>query len=195
TSSCSRPVPNPSPARWCRTRRRTYSRCSASSFRRRPVVRSSSPPESHGVGSGSSLMWTQRIGASPEGRPAISSSPTSSSSPWTLSMLPPSSRLGALVRARHPVRGCSQHLAQHRLDLVELALAGDQRRRELHDRVATIVRAADEPVAVELTGEESAQQVLRLLAVEALLGVAVLDELDREEVPRAAHVADDRDVA
>ena len=40
-----------------------------------------------------------------------------------------------------------------------------------------------------------AQQPLGLVVVEGLLRALVLDELDRVEVARAAHVADDRDVA
>ncbi len=69
---------------------------------------------------------------------------------------------------------------------------GDQRRRQLDHRVAAVVSAADQPALVELAGEEAAQQPLRLLVVEALLGLLVLDQLDRVEVAGAAHVADDR---
>jgi hypothetical protein len=50
--------------------------------------------------------------------------------------------------------------AQDRLDLLELLGAGDQRRRQLHDRIAAIVRPADEAAPVELSGEEPAQQLL-----------------------------------
>ena len=49
----------------CPARRRTYSRCGReSSPTPSLVVISSSPPSSHGVGSGSSETWTQRIGLS-----------------------------------------------------------------------------------------------------------------------------------
>ena len=43
--------------------------------------------------------------------------------------------------------------------------------------------------------EEAAQQRLALLLGEVRLGLRVGDELEREEVARAADVADDRDVA
>ena len=57
-----KPTPNASPASPCPARRRTYSRCGReSSPTPSPVVISSSPPSSHGVGSGSSETWTQRI--------------------------------------------------------------------------------------------------------------------------------------
>ncbi len=95
----------------------------------------------------------------------------------------------------HPLRCLAQHRSQDRLDLLELLLAGDQRRRELHDRVAAVVGAADQPAAVQLAREKAAQQVLGLLGLERLLGLLVLHQLDRLEVPRSTHVADDRQVA
>ncbi len=55
------------------------------------------------------------------------------------------------------------------VDLFELLGVGDQRRRQLDDRVAAVVGAADQAALVELAGEEAAQQVLRLIVVEALL--------------------------
>ena len=71
---------------------------------------------------------------------------------------------------------------------------GDQRRRELDHGVAAVVGAADQAVLVQLAGHEAAQQLLALLVAEALLGLLVLDQLERVEVARAAHVADDRQV-
>ena len=69
-----KPIPNASPARPWPARRRTYSRCGRdSSPMPRPVVISSSPPSSHGVGSGSSDTCTQRI-AFRHPAPAASSS-------------------------------------------------------------------------------------------------------------------------
>ena len=78
---------------------------------------------------------------------------------------------------------------------LELLGVGDQRRRQLDHRIAAVVGAADQATLVELAGEEAAQQLLRLLVVEALLGVLVLDQLDRLKVAGAAHVTDDRQVA
>ena len=63
----------------------------------------------------------------------------------------------------HPLGGLAQHRAQDRLDLLELLAPGDQRRRELHDRVAAVIGAADQPALVELAGEEAPQQLLGLL--------------------------------
>ena len=91
-------------------------------------------------------------------------------------------------------RGLGQHLAQDLLHLVEVLLVADQRGSELDDRVATVVGAAVEARVVQRLGQEAAQQLLRLLVVEGLLGVLVLDQLDAEEVAVAADVADDRQV-
>jgi hypothetical protein len=64
------------PASPCPARRRTYSRCGRESWPTpSPVVISSSPPSSHGVGSGSSETWTQRITLAAPPAPAASSSP------------------------------------------------------------------------------------------------------------------------
>ena len=71
-----KPTPNASPASPCPARRRTYSRCGReSSPTPSPVVISSSPPSSHGVGSDSSETWTQRITFAAPPAPAASSSP------------------------------------------------------------------------------------------------------------------------
>ena len=74
------------------------------------------------------------------------------------------------------------------------AWPGDQRRRELDDRVAAVVGAAVQPGLEQRLGQEPAQQPLALLVVERLLGGLVLDQLDAEEEALAAHVADDRQV-
>ena len=71
TLSWENPSPNPSPARPASARRLTYARCFAGVVPTPiPVVRSSSPPFSHGVGSSSSLTWTHRIGRSRWASPA-----------------------------------------------------------------------------------------------------------------------------
>ena len=59
------------------------------------------------------------------------------------------------------------------------------------DRVAAVVRAADQPAGEERLREESAQQHVALLGAERLARLLVLDELERLEVAGAAHVADD----
>ena len=152
-----------------------------------PVVSISSPPESHGVGSSSSEMWTQRTGDSAACVPATRSRPSSSRRLWTVSIQ------AAYRRIRCPASASTSRRTV--VDFLELLGVRDQRRRELDDRVAAVVGAADQAAAVELAGEEAAQQLLGLLVVEALLGVLVLDQLDRLEVAGAAHVADDRQVA
>ena len=90
--------------------------------------------------------------------------------------------------------GLGEHAAQDLLDLVELGLADDQRRRELDHRVAAVVGPAVQAGVEQRLGEEAAQQPLGLVVVEGLLGGLVLDELDPVEVAVAAHVADDRQV-
>jgi hypothetical protein len=51
----------------------------------------------------------------------------------------------------HPLAGLGEDGSEHGLDLFELLRPGDQRRRELDHRVATVVSATDEAAAVELT--------------------------------------------
>src|SRR5215216_7194645 len=97
-----------------------------------PVVSSSSPPESQGVGSSSSEMWTHRIGC-----PAPSA-PATSSRPHSLTRLPTVSIRGSrrLGHLRSPVRpprrefveplpGLGQHGAQHVFDLLEMLGVAD----------------------------------------------------------------------
>ena len=156
-----------------------------------PVVSSSSPPESHGVGSSSSEMWTQRISRS------APSSPAASSSPQPVERGSDREHPGSGTSSRsHAARAASvstgRRIASISSNCSDVA---DQRRRELDHGVAAVVRAADQPAAVELAGEEAAQQLLGLLVGEALLRVLVLDQLDRVEVAGAANVTDDRDVA
>src|SRR4051794_9716928 len=145
----------------------TKARWASSPASAMPVVSSSSPPESHGVGSGSSEMWTQRTGASAACSPAASSRPIPSTRPRTVSM-------GSVVH--HAIPGFAEHRTQDRLDVAELLAVRHERRGELDDGVAAVVGAADQPAAVELAGHEPAQELLRLLVAEALLGVLVLDE-------------------
>src|SRR5919108_1188007 len=178
---CSKPVPRPSPA----------SSCSASLCRKRrwragavswiPVVSSSSPPDSHGVGSSSSEMWTQRIGRSAPCFPAASSRPHSDTRLPTVSIAalqcatngeergarrgrprrPPTAFRLLESRLRpHLPRCLLEHRPQHRLHFLELLGVADQRRRELDHGVAAIVRPADESPAEELAREESAQEPL-----------------------------------
>src|SRR5690349_23786756 len=79
--------------------------------------------------------------------------------------------------------GClCQHGPQHVLDLLPLLGPRDQRRGELDDRVAAVVGARDQPALEQLRPDEPAQQVLDLGALEALLGLLVLDQLERVEV-------------
>src|SRR3712207_471274 len=90
--------------------------------------------------------------------------------------------------------GLGEHLAEDLLDLVEVLLAADQRRRQLDDRVAAVVGAAVDAGLEQRAGEEPAQQPLALGVIEGLLGLLVLDQLDPVEVAVTADVADDRQV-
>src|SRR5215470_5165844 len=88
-----------------------------------------------------------------------------------------------------------QHAPQDLLHLVEMLLAAGQRRGELDDRVAAVVGAADQSGVEQGRGEEAAQQPLGLVVAERLTGCLVLDQLNPVEVPVAADVAYDRQVA
>src|SRR3954464_14064802 len=103
-----------------------------------PVVSSSSPPESHAVGSASSEMCTQRTGASAASSPATSSSPRSRASSRTVSIRPRSSS------ALHLLPGLLERRAQDRLDLGEVLGAGDERRGGVGGRGAAGAGAGDQ---------------------------------------------------
>src|SRR5262249_48918185 len=154
----------PSPARPWSARVAMNSRWRCGVSRARPVVSSSSPPESHGVGSSSSEMCTQRTGMSSPASPASRLTSTSSRISRTVSI-----ELAGMQRAP---RRLLEHGPQHALDLLELLGPRDQRRRELHDRVAAVVGAADEAAGEHLRREVAAQERLALLVAEVLLGVA-----------------------
>src|SRR6266511_3266983 len=87
-----------------------------------------------------------------------------------------------------------EDVAENGDDLVELRLLRDERRRDLHHRVAAVVRAADEAPLEEPRGEEVPQERLALLVRKGLARLLVLDELERVEEPRPAQIADDRQV-
>src|SRR3954469_197818 len=84
-----------------------------------------------------------------------------------------------------------EYLTEDSDDLTELLLAGDERRRDLDDGVAAVVRAADQPLLEEPRREEAAQERLRLGVVERLARVLVLHQLERPQITGAAQVADD----
>src|SRR6266511_1119713 len=85
-----------------------------------------------------------------------------------------------------------EDVAENGDDLVELRLLRDERRRDLHHRVAAVVRAADEAPLEEPRGEEVPQERLALLVRERLARLLVLDELERVEEAGPAEIADDR---
>src|SRR5687767_12792630 len=120
---------------------------------------STSPPESHGVGSSCSEIETQRTPRSPPGDSAANSRPQSERRDETVSI---GSGRG------YSVRCLSQHAAEDACDLLELGGPAGERRRELDHGVTAIVRAADEAALVELAGEEPAQEPLGFFVGEAL---------------------------
>ena len=63
--------------------------------------------------------------------------------------------LPALIEAR---AGLGEHVAEDPHDLVELLRAGHERRRDLHDRVASVVGAADQATLEEPLREEPSQE-------------------------------------
>src|SRR3954449_3040785 len=84
-----------------------------------------------------------------------------------------------------------EYLTEDSDDLTELLLAGDERRRDLDDRIAAVVGTADEPLLEEPRREEAAQERLRLVVVERLARFLVLHQLERPQVARAAQIAHD----
>src|SRR6185312_6420535 len=82
-----------------------------------------------------------------------------------------------------------QDVTEDRGDLVELRLPRHQWRRQLDDRIAAVVGAADQPALVQARRQEAAQQPVALLLGEGLLGLLVLHELERVEEAGAAQVA------
>src|SRR5689334_25194685 len=86
--------------------------------------------------------------------------------------------------------GAGEDRPQSRLDVVELGLADDQRRRELDHRVAPVVGAAVDAGLEQRLGQVAAQKALGLRVVERLAGLLVLDELDPVEVTGSADVTD-----
>jgi hypothetical protein len=86
----------------------------------------------------------------------------------------------------------NSHLAQDGDHLLELRGAGDERRRELGTRLATVVEAH---IDAELTctgNQERLDELVALLRRERLLRLLVLHHLERIEVPVPAQVAEQR---
>ena len=77
----------------------------------------------------------------------------------------------------HAVLRLREHLAERAGDLVDLAVPGDERRRDLDHRVAPVVGAADQPVLEQLRGQEAADQRLALFVGEPAACRLVLDQL------------------
>ncbi len=184
-------APGPVPAARAAASRATNpagSRCSGC-----PVVSSSSPPRSHGVGSSSSLVCTQRTGCVQPPAPACSvrSSPVSSPGCRRRSASVPSvprwlaandlavagacaSPTQASSSTVSSTRGCSSRSSRVAISGGDSWITGSPRSSARQISPASYSRA----------GQEAAQQVLRLLVVERLLGLLVLDQLERVEVAR-----------
>ena len=149
-----------------------------------PVVSSSSPPDSHGVGSGSSEMCTQRTGASApvlagrELQAHLGDEAAYGEHQWR------TIRSQASVSTERSTVSISSNSSVSAISGGDSWITGSPRSSARQIR----------PLLVQLARHEAAQQVLRLLVAEALLGLLVLDQLERVEVAGAAHVADDRQV-
>src|SRR5918999_3056785 len=103
---------------------------------------------------------------------------------------PGGARAAVAAGARlHALPGRAQDFAEDGGDLVELGLLGNKGRRDLDDRVAAVVRAADEARVEEARREETAQERLALLVRERLAGLLVLHELEGVEEPGPAQIA------
>ena len=66
-------------------------------------------------------------------------------------------------RHLHALAGLLEHRAERPGDPVELLLPGHERRRDLDDRVAAVVGAAEEPLLEQPRGHEPAQELVALL--------------------------------
>src|SRR5215218_50782 len=77
-------------------------------------------------------------------------------------------------------------------DLVELLLPRDERRRDLHDRLATVVRPAEQAALEQPRREKAAQQPVALVLGEGRASVLVLHQLEGIEEPGPPNVAHDR---
>src|SRR4051812_34492556 len=95
------------------------------------------------------------------------------------------------VGLRDALPGLGEDFTEDSNDLPEFLLPRDERRRDLHYRVAPVIGAADQSLREKLGREEAPQQRLRLLVRERLARFLVLHELERPEVARASQVADD----
>ena len=80
-------------------------------------------------------------------------------------------------------------------DLLDVLGADDERRRQLDDRISSVVRPADQACLEESRGEKASEQPLAFLVVERLPGGLVLHELDSPEISGAADVSHDRDAS
>ena len=68
--------------------------------------------------------------------------------------------------ALQPTPRFGQHVAQRGGDEVDLLLATDERRRQLHHGIAPVVGPADQPGLEQGSGKKAAQQPLGLVVVE-----------------------------
>src|SRR5579863_9389787 len=91
--------------------------------------------------------------------------------------------------------GSGEDLAHDAHHEVDVGPRRDQRRRELDDGVAPVVRAADESAAEHLGRDIATEKSFGVLAGPGLLGHLVLHQFHAPEVPGTAHVTDDGDVA
>ena len=87
-----------------------------------------------------------------------------------------------------------EDFAQDLNDEVNVGPGRDERWRELHNGVAPVVRATDEPPAEDFWRDVASQQSLGVVTEPGLFRPLVLHELDALEVARAADVPDDGDV-
>src|SRR5437588_934730 len=94
-------------------------------------------------------------------------------------------------RLRDALPGLGEDLTENSNDLGELLLSRDERRGDLHDGIAAVVGAADQPPLEEARREEAPKQGLRLVVVEGFARRLVLHELERPQVAGPAQVADD----
>src|SRR5580692_6343767 len=101
----------------------------------------------------------------------------------------------AMAARSDELDGSGEDLAHDAHHEVDVGPRRDQRRRELDDGVAPVVRATDQTTSEHLGRHVTTEQSLGVFAGPGLFGALVLHQLHAPEVAGAADVTDDRDVA
>src|ERR1017187_2228289 len=101
---------------------------------------------------------------------------------------------GTALARSHGLHASGENLTHGAGHEINVGPRRDERRRELYDGVAPVVRTTDEPASEHLGRHVAAKEPFRVLAGPRLFRHLVLHQFHAPEVSGAAYVADDRDV-